>query len=509
MGRVRASWNLCRALWRHDFVQALVACNSGAFCSRTASFRAQHRLGLYSTVNARAEREGVPKRPGALLAAAVSSAAIGARETAAAYLEQLPSATRNKASHRRIIATALAPHAPDLALAWLEKSEPCTDRCYPALLVALLEAAKLERRAVSVLEEALESNLQEQHPELLLHAANLTLKGLLAADDARVAAEAYLNRFMQWHGLEALARPDLMLPLSCANVTCTINDVVGNDRQAPLVSVIMTGYRTEARIGAALTSLLCQTHCNLQIVVVDDASDDGLGEAVQVAAQGDARVRFYRLPRNVGPYVAKDLALRELTNGDFVTCHDSDDWSHPRKIELQLKPLLEDPERVFTWSHWLRLSDEGRIQVRQCHPLLRPNLSSVLFRREAVLNRAGGYDAVRTGADSEFFARLEVVFGRKAGLRLRKPLALGAVRNDSLTHSPETGTSEGGITPARLHYWEAWRAWHLECLMRGELPFMPPPGAPRPFPASDAQREEVGVELLEALEAHTKAFVYS
>src|SRR5690606_14648904 len=91
------------------------------------------------------------------------------------------------------------------------------------------------------------------------------------------------------------------------------------DHEVPLVSVIMTGYRTARRIGPALESLRSQTHRNLEIIVVDDASDDDLGEAVQAAAQGDPRVLYYRLPRNVGPYVAKDLALRELTKGDFVT----------------------------------------------------------------------------------------------------------------------------------------------------------------------------------------------
>lgn len=499
MKRLIATWNFYRALWGQEFLSALAEWKKGAIISRAASFRAQHRLGLYATLAARAAKEDLPGQWRAILAVAVSCSAVGARETAKTYLAYLSAAAESKPKRRHLIAAALAPHDPLLALAWLEKDGPCTDRCYPDLLVALLEAAGAETRAASLLEEALARDLQEKHPELLLHAANLTLAGFLAADDAQATAQARLNTFLEWHGLESLVRRDLRQPLACWNVASAPVVSGLEDHEVPLVSVIMTGYRTARRIGPALESLRSQTHRNLEIIVVDDASDDDLGEAVQAAAQGDPRVLYYRLPRNVGPYVAKDLALRELTKGDFVTCHDSDDWSHPRKIELQLKPLLQDPAKVFTWSHWLRLSDEGRIQVRQCHPLLRPNLSSLLFRREAVLSRAGGYDAVRTGADSEFLARLQVVFGRKAGLRLRKPLALGAVRDDSLTHSAETGTTEGGITASRLQYWEAWRAWHLGCLMRGELPFMPPPGSPRPFPTSEAQHAEAGDDLVAAV----------
>ena len=119
--------------------------------------------------------------------------------------------------------------------------------------------------------------------------------------------------------------------------------------------------------------------------------------------------------------------------------------------------------------------------------MMRVNQSSPLFRREQVLAQAGAWDCVRTGADSEFLARLRLVFGRHAIKRVEQPLALGAHRADSLMTASSTGYSDTGISPQRLAYWEAWSRWHIEVLRRKALPRLPLDmvrlAAERPFEA--------------------------
>lgn len=484
MNRLRATWRFRRALRQKRFAEAVAAHEQGALRARAESYWAQYRLGLYATVARRVDEEGVPDSPWALLAALCSLAAIGRNDAAGGYLRRLPAAARSSPRWRQRVAAALAPHDPGLALSWLDADAPDAGLDYPDLLAALLLATGQEGRAATLLERALSAGQDSHYPELLLHAANLAMAGTPSSAEATAAALGKLNGFLAHHGLEPIARRDGARPLSAANAVASAPPCAG---ERPLVSVIMTAYRTADRIGPALDSLLRQSHRNLQVIVMDDASDDDLGEQVVPVTQRDGRVSYVRLPHNAGPYVAKELALRDLAKGEFVTCHDSDDWSHPRKIEQQLDWLLQARGRVFCWSQWLRLSDEGRITVRQCHPLLRNNLSSTLFRRQAVLERAGGYDQVRTGADSEFLARLLLVFGREGGGPLRKPLSLGAMREGSLMSDRETGISGSGTTPFRLDYWEAWRRWHLDCLRAGRLPVMPPPGAPRPFPVAEMQ----------------------
>jgi hypothetical protein len=104
---------------------------------------------------------------------------------------------------------------------------------------------------------------------------------------------------------------------------------------------------------------------------------------------------------------------------------------------------------------------------------MRMNPASPMFRKNMVLERAGGWDAVRTGADSEFIARLKLVFGRSAMQRVAQPLAFGAHRPDSLMTATETGYSTTGMSPTRLAYWEGWGHYHLNELRCGRKPYVP------------------------------------
>jgi hypothetical protein len=93
-----------------------------------------------------------------------------------------------------------------------------------------------------------------------------------------------------------------------------------------------------------------------------------------------------------------------------------------------------------------------------------------MFRKDRILREAGGWDWVRTGADSEFYTRLRLIFGRSATKRISKPLTLGAQRPNSLMTAPTTGYNAAGVSPSRLEYWESWTAWHIELLRRGVKP---------------------------------------
>jgi hypothetical protein len=159
--------------------------------------------------------------------------------------------------------------------------------------------------------------------------------------------------------------------------------------------------------------------------------------------------------------------------GEFITCHDSDDWSHPMRIERQVRPLLEDAKLVFTTSLWVRMQDDGIYYARPVHPLMRLNPASPMFRKDTVLQHAGGWDTVRTGADSEFMARLKLVFGHKAMHRVAQPLAFGAHRADSLMTAADTGYSTSGMSPTRLAYWESWTYFHISELRAGRKPHLP------------------------------------
>ena len=103
----------------------------------------------------------------------------------------------------------------------------------------------------------------------------------------------------------------------------------------PLVSAVVAtqGKRTEL-VTRALPSLLGQSHSNLEVLVVGDATDPGIEEAVR--ALGDDRVRFWNLsqrlvahpePRRhwlVGSTMARNEATRHARGHWLLQCDDDD-----------------------------------------------------------------------------------------------------------------------------------------------------------------------------------------
>jgi hypothetical protein len=228
---------------------------------------------------------------------------------------------------------------------------------------------------------------------------------------------------------------------------------------APLVSILLPAYNSVSWLPTALDSLLNQTWKNVEILVVDDQSTDGTFEVAKAYENRDPRVRVLQNAVNSGPYVARNLAL-ENARGLFVTVHDADDWSHPRKIERQAKSLLANPELIANTSQMVRLNPTNMQLLSSGNQITRLNYSSLMFRRVEVTKALGFWDAVRFGADSEFIARLETAFGQSALEHLESGLL-------SLVRSVETSLTAGGLADkligARKLYKRVFTEWHREC----------------------------------------------
>ncbi|WP_350561924.1 glycosyltransferase family 2 protein [Psychrobacter sp. CAL346-MNA-CIBAN-0220] len=242
--------------------------------------------------------------------------------------------------------------------------------------------------------------------------------------------------------------------------------------QQQKVTVVVTAYNANATIDSCINSLLQQTWSNLEVIVIDDASTDDTLTHLQHLSKRHAALKIIALPQNVGTFAAKSIGAQYAT-GEFLTCQDSDDWAHPQKIAEQVQPLIDNPNLIATTSYWLRLDHKGQYYVRQIYPFMRQNPASPMFRLQAVNQRMGLWHIVRTGADSEFYERLKLIYGNERIGVIKKPLTIASHRPNSLMTSEEFGIYNHTAALARLDYWEAWRLWHIDMLYKKNCPFMP------------------------------------
>lgn len=309
-----------------------------------------------------------------------------------------------------------------------------------------------------------------QHAAALARAAELgrvlgpdrwLLEANLSGD--RGLALAGLNRYLGEHGLGAvdLIAPDR--PLSVNNLRAATTAPIPA-RRAATTSVVMTAHQCADHLDSAVQSVLRQTHADLELIVVDDASRDDTWARLRALAAADARIRPVRVDRNIGTYAAKNLGL-EMATGEFVAFQDADDWSHPERFERCVAALAQDRRRIAVSAHYVRLDGDGFFRSSKVWPLTRWTPNSLLFRRSAVIERIGCFHENRFGSDSEYVSRLRAAFGPDACLKLPQPLVLAAHRPQSLMTAQDTGVDAQGVSSVRSRFQEDWTEELLQRLL--------------------------------------------
>lgn len=168
---------------------------------------------------------------------------------------------------------------------------------------------------------------------------------------------------------------------------------------APLVSVIIPTYNRWPMVREAVDSALAQSCPAIELLVVDDGSEDST--ASELRSRYGSSVRVLSQPRQ-GVAAARNLGVRRST-GDYLAFLDSDDLWLPQKIERQIAFMGARPQAQIcqTEEIWVRRGRQVNPRLRHRKPsgdIFRASLglclvspSAVMMKRE-LFERVGGFD---------------------------------------------------------------------------------------------------------------------
>ena len=179
------------------------------------------------------------------------------------------------------------------------------------------------------------------------------------------------------------------------------------------ISILVPVYNAEKFVSVAIESLLSQTWTNIEIIAVDDFSTDSSLLLLNELAEKDPRLIIAKNIENQGAYATRNKAL-SLATGDFITIHDSDDWSHPQMLEIQMGAMMSDPRTKITCSMMVRVHSDMKFMLRpQRNNLeyIHRSYPSVLIRIEDI-KALGEWDGVSANADDEFVQRARMLWGK-------------------------------------------------------------------------------------------------
>ena len=195
---------------------------------------------------------------------------------------------------------------------------------------------------------------------------------------------------------------------------------------APAVTVLMPVYNAGQFVAQTVDSVLAQTFGDFDFLIINDGSTDRSLEILESYANRDDRIRLISRP-NTG-YVA---ALNEglgLARGELIARIDADDLADPRRLELQVARMFQEPQLVALGSNAHAMDQDSRMLGDYDVPLTHEEIEAahlrgsssihhpaVMLRANAV-KRVGGYRTeLMPCEDFDLWLRLGEV-GRLANL---------------------------------------------------------------------------------------------
>jgi glycosyltransferase involved in cell wall biosynthesis len=201
------------------------------------------------------------------------------------------------------------------------------------------------------------------------------------------------------------------------------------------ISVVIPAYNAAHFLPRCLKSVFAQTLKPDEVIVVDDGSTDNTAE---IAAALGARVISRR---NGGLSAARNTGIQGASS-EWIALLDADDMWAPEKLERQVACLR--PETVLVYTGVRSFDDSGvrgerpaidaisaRKMLRYCNPI---TPSTVLVRREAVVQNGGFREDIRACEDWEMWFRLQRLGQFEA---VSDPLTDYYVYPNSLSANPE------------------------------------------------------------------------
>ena len=184
----------------------------------------------------------------------------------------------------------------------------------------------------------------------------------------------------------------------------------------PKVSIIIPVYNGSKYMRGAIDSALNQTYDNVEVIVVNDASDDE-GESAKIARSYGDRIRYFENAVNGGVSTALNLGIEKMT-GDYFSWLSHDDYYYHDKVERQIEFLKDrEDKNVFLYGNYSLLQDGLITPITHNHVMLtrKPRYSLLrgcvngltVLLPKSIIDDIGEFNAdLRTMQDYDYWRRV-------------------------------------------------------------------------------------------------------
>ena len=116
-------------------------------------------------------------------------------------------------------------------------------------------------------------------------------------------------------------------------------------------SIILTSYNYENFISQAIESVIAQTICDWELIIIDDGSKDNSLNIIKEFCKKDDRIKLYTHSqnKNKGLVASVKLGLEKAKN-EWIAFLESDDYLAPNYLEEKIKFIEKYPDCKFLYN---------------------------------------------------------------------------------------------------------------------------------------------------------------
>ncbi len=184
----------------------------------------------------------------------------------------------------------------------------------------------------------------------------------------------------------------------------------------PLVSIIVPIFNSERTLNRCIKSILNQTFCNWELLLIDDGSTDKSCEICEKYAAIDQRIKIFH-KKNGGVSSARNYGLH-YSRGEWLTFIDTDDYVQDSFLEILIEKA-DSADLVVSGAYYINdkisfFPPERLVEIGDDLPFMDEQLCSIylmtcwakLFKRIFIINEGIYFDSsLRIGEDTDFVLR--------------------------------------------------------------------------------------------------------
>jgi len=174
----------------------------------------------------------------------------------------------------------------------------------------------------------------------------------------------------------------------------------------------MAVYNTEEFLEKSIQSVLDQTYKNIELILINDNSNDGSKQKIEEIARLDNRISLYKFQERRGVGASRNFGIEKAT-GEFIYFMDSDDYLDERTLEILINNInnnniIRGRMRTTNFSSSFSIIFDGLFQIKTFtddrYRLIRNNSAqNFLFKKEFIINKKLSFsEEVEVFSDLDF-----------------------------------------------------------------------------------------------------------